>query len=694
MVAEPSLGAMMLPWRRSCKMALGALAVLLLVWRLAETKEHFTKKDGRLSLGPHDCTENKKREGSKGKIRTLELGFGGNRTSSPTDAAELCGIGLTDVWTSDLGRTTLEGVADEALVRVQGVAINAAAISACAAVEAAISAGDAINACDSVAFRTCVDRAWSSCRNEAISAFDVEISACEDMALVKNVASRKFGPTMWRSWNSLSWTTPEEMFGSAWNGTVGFATCSTTACYGGSDGLAWQYRPIYEMDENYTQVIQEELMDGIAWWTIWRSWSTRGLALLDKFTEESFLYIDIKDTLARGMRQFFGLMSVERTWMCWLATMCSLLAMSHLGLWSGTGPTSWTSTTSLRSTRLAKQRMRVKKVQWKTQLKALLFASWIQCCSGMEGEQAFLQQMTVLATAATNAASAAERAIGLMSSQSTSSSGAGGGQPEGGGLQAAARILKNPESFSGEDPLSFIGWKFAFCSWLSFGDGRFQKCFENLEKLGPEEDVPAYSNIEQELSIKLFAILASYLKGKCFSLVKSFAKSRDGFKLWRALVAEFEPSTRQRSLALAQTLSNYPTFVNSKSTMEQILAYELLVQQFEEASASTYPAELKIATLVRCAGQRLREYLQLTINDKTTYGQLKETMLSYDKACKSWTPESVMKPLQSATASTADHGPQPMEVDRIENKGKGKKGKSKDKGKGWWNYGSTRDLLR
>jgi hypothetical protein len=117
--------------------------------------------------------------------------------------------------------------------------------------------------------------------------------------------------------------------------------------------------------------------------------------------------------------------------------------------------------------------------------------------------------------------------------------------------------------------------------------------------------------------------------------------------------------------------------------MEQILAYEQLVQQFDEASSTTCPSELKIATLVKCSGQKLRDYLQITINEQTTYAQLKEIILGYDKACRAWTPESVLKSLQSSTAT--DQGPQPMEVDRIENKGKRKhQGKTKDKGKSWW----------
>jgi len=96
-------------------------------------------------------------------------------------------------------------------------------------------------------------------------------------------------------------------------------------------------------------------------------------------------------------------------------------------------------------------------------------------------------------------------------------------------------------------------------------------------------------------------------------------------------------------------LSNYPAFTNSKTILEQILAYEQLVQQFEEVSSSVYPSELKIATLVKCSGQKLREYLQLTIGEQTTYAQLKETMLGYDKACRAWTPEAVLKSAQSTS---------------------------------------------
>ena len=77
--------------------------------------------------------------------------------------------------------------------------------------------------------------------------------------------------------------------------------------------------------------------------------------------------------------------------------------------------------------------------------------------------------------------------------------------------------------------------------------------------------------------------------------------------------------------------------------MEQMLAYQQLAEQYEEASSTTYPSELQIATLESCSGQKLQEKPQITIIERTTDAQLKETMLGYDKAWRAWTPESVLK---------------------------------------------------
>ena len=212
-----------------------------------------------------------------------------------------------------------------------------------------------------------------------------------------------------------------------------------------------------------------------------------------------------------------------------------------------------------------------------------------------------------------------------------------------------------------------------------------------LEKVEALRD---FTTEEKELSTKLYTVLATYLKGRCFNMVKAGMKAKNGFLLWRQLHKEFLPSTRQRSLALAQALSAYPTFPKEKSSLECVLAFEQMVQQFEESSMSNYPDELKAATLIRCCHAKVREYLQLTVTDSTTYGDIREAILSHDRASKVWSQETVLRSLTQGPSEQKTDGPIPMEVDRVYmDKGKGKdKGKYKGgKGKGgdWtsaWGY--------
>ena len=78
--------------------------------------------------------------------------------------------------------------------------------------------------------------------------------------------------------------------------------------------------------------------------------------------------------------------------------------------------------------------------------------------------------------AATAAANAATQALSSMSTRAST------------GLESAARILKAPDVFTGEDPMIFQTWKFQVSSWLSFGDQRFQEVSEKVEAL---KDDPA-----------------------------------------------------------------------------------------------------------------------------------------------------------------------------------------------------------
>ena len=72
----------------------------------------------------------------------------------------------------------------------------------------------------------------------------------------------------------------------------------------------------------------------------------------------------------------------------------------------------------------------------------------------------------------------------------------------------------------------FQQWKYQFTSWLCFGDNRYSDILNVLEKK------ESYNADERLMSQKLYAVLTSYLRGKCAHMVRSEATSKDGFKLF------------------------------------------------------------------------------------------------------------------------------------------------------------------
>ena len=300
------------------------------------------------------------------------------------------------------------------------------------------------------------------------------------------------------------------------------------------------------------------------------------------------------------------------------------------------------------------------------QLIAIIFLCSMSSAAAME-QDAVLQRIITLTEAATRAAMSAESTLNQVQSMTTAPSSSSEG------LQAASRILKAPDTFSGDDPMSFASWRFQITSWLTFSDSRYTTLLEKVETMTTAPTISTYDAPEKELAHKLYAVLTSYLRGRCSHIIKAFSKSRDGFAIWYQLIREFEPSSRQRSLALiSSSLGPYPVFAKEKSCLESILVYEQTVQQFEESSGTTYPDELKVATLMRCCNATLREFLQLNIKEDSTYLQVREHIMNYERISKSWTQEQVLKSIQD----TPRDGPVPMEVDRVE------KGTGKDKGKG------------
>ena len=328
-----------------------------------------------------------------------------------------------------------------------------------------------------------------------------------------------------------------------------------------------------------------------------------------------------------------------------------------------------------KKSRLERRKSRLSRRCLVRQLQVLLWISMMGNCWAMDANVA--QQISELAQAATRAAQAATTVAEKFGSKSGMSS----------GMESAAKVLKNPDVFNGEDAASFMGWKLNFETWMSYGDERFNDLLGKIEKMDRAPSYAAYDSEQKSMANKFFAILSSYLRGRTNALVRSVANGdKDGFKLWYDLCREYLPNSKQRTLSLAQTLAQYPQFSNKIGMLEQILNFEQLVGQYESSSGNTYPGDLKAATILRCSPQRIREYLQLSLKEDSSYADIREAVLAHERVTKGFSSESILKQIQ--TPASEHDTSAPMEVDRVfkgggkEQKGKGKKGEFKGKGRG------------
>ena len=88
-------------------------------------------------------------------------------------------------------------------------------------------------------------------------------------------------------------------------------------------------------------------------------------------------------------------------------------------------------------------------------------------------------------------------------------------------IKAASKVLKNPDTYSGEDAMGFASWRFQFMSWLTYGDSRFIQILEAIEARDSMPTMANYNEGEKEMAHKLYAVLTSYLRGRCAHLAKA-----------------------------------------------------------------------------------------------------------------------------------------------------------------------------
>ena len=88
--------------------------------------------------------------------------------------------------------------------------------------------------------------------------------------------------------------------------------------------------------------------------------------------------------------------------------------------------------------------------------------------------------------------------------------------------------------------------------------------------------------------------LCSYTKGRSYLVVKHVAEE-NGVEAYRMLMKEYQPTNRAKSLELFHNILNY-RFAQSKGIAENILEYEVRIEQDEKATGEKVQENLKVST--------------------------------------------------------------------------------------------------
>ena len=186
--------------------------------------------------------------------------------------------------------------------------------------------------------------------------------------------------------------------------------------------------------------------------------------------------------------------------------------------------------------------------------------------------------------------------------------------------------------------MKYVAWKESFTNWLTYGNYKYSELLKDVEALDEPCKLSDFASEEvKEMAKKLYAILASYIKGPASQIVRAADGERNGFLVWQQLRDLYIPRARPRTMAIGQAIMSYPPFQQSKSMLENLLQLDLLLDQYQLASGHSMPEDLAVATVLRCVAPSVRQHLELTLDDKIDYYSLKERLILMDKNSKTWT---------------------------------------------------------
>ena len=291
-------------------------------------------------------------------------------------------------------------------------------------------------------------------------------------------------------------------------------------------------------------------------------------------------------------------------------------------------------------------------------------------------------EMVQAATQAAQAAALSAQSVAKLVAESPSAK----GSADSGNSFQAYKLLKHPDPFGSEstdnDAVQWGAWLHGFRTWASVVNPSYEAELLEIEARCSEPCM-AMSELPEQTRLRsrqLYGILSTLLKGRPLQVLR-LTHSQHGYEVMRVLHQTFQPRTRSRAMAIISAIMATPAFNKQSTIREQVHAFERACSEYLKASGKEVSEDIKFSILLRSLPKYLRDHINLSLTEDTTYVQVREQILQFENVTQSWNPSRVQQQLLMPSVPSVGGQAADMEVDAEGSVAK-IKGKGKDKGKG------------
>ena len=94
-------------------------------------------------------------------------------------------------------------------------------------------------------------------------------------------------------------------------------------------------------------------------------------------------------------------------------------------------------------------------------------------------------------------------------------------------------------------------------------------------------------------------------------------------------------------MAILSAIMGYPAFTKDRTLVEQLQTLERLGDEYYKTAGVNIAEDILLTTLVRPLPRHVQQHIQLGMDDNTTYQQVRDRVVAYERVSSSWTKDKI-----------------------------------------------------